>query len=85
MLNRLTSGWNFRRILYVAMGAIIMTQAIGDKQWFGVFFGAYFASMGLFAFGCAGGNCIPTGLNGQNQADFSPSTAVEAEEVRPRV
>ncbi|MGE3823060.1 MAG: hypothetical protein AB7G44_02460 [Bacteroidia bacterium] len=28
-----------------------------DKQWFGVFFGGYFASMGIFSFGCAAGNC----------------------------
>lgn len=29
-----------------------------EKQWLGLAFGAYFASMGLFAFGCAGGNCF---------------------------
>lgn len=82
MLNRLTTGWNFRRILYVAMGALIVSQAIADKQWFGVFFGAYFASMGLFAFGCAGGQCVPGSLNNQQRADFSPSTTkVEAEEL----
>jgi hypothetical protein len=28
-----------------------------SKQWFGVAFGGYFASMGLFAFGCGAGNC----------------------------
>ncbi|MBK7469089.1 MAG: hypothetical protein IPJ43_21185 [Saprospiraceae bacterium] len=27
-------------------------------QWVGALLGAYFASIGLFAFGCAAGNCL---------------------------
>jgi len=30
---------------------------LGLNETFGVFFGGYFASMGIFAFGCAAGNC----------------------------
>jgi hypothetical protein len=28
-----------------------------DKEWIGMSLGAYFFAMGLFGFGCAGGNC----------------------------
>lgn len=28
-----------------------------DKQWISAVFGGYFATMALFSFGCAGGNC----------------------------
>jgi hypothetical protein len=37
-----------------------------SQQWFGVVFGGYFASMGLFAFGCAAGNCATEPLQKSN-------------------
>jgi hypothetical protein len=37
-----------------------------SQQWFGVVFGGYFASMGLFAFGCAAGNCAAEPLQKSN-------------------
>lgn len=39
------------------MGIAVIIQSVMSKQWFGVLFGGYFASLGLFAFGCASGNC----------------------------
>ncbi|MEO6832871.1 MAG: hypothetical protein ABI378_10295 [Chitinophagaceae bacterium] len=57
MKQRLTTGWTVRRVLYLIMGIFLIAFAISEKQWFAIAFGAYFASMGLFAFGCAGGNC----------------------------
>lgn len=54
---RLTTNWSFLRLLYTAMGTFIMAQAIGNAEWVGIIFGGYFASMGLFGFGCASGNC----------------------------
>lgn len=57
MKQRILTGWTFTRGLYLAIGIIVVAQSITDNQWIGVIFGAYFASMGLFAFGCAGGNC----------------------------
>jgi hypothetical protein len=57
MKNRLLTGWNFRRIMYLALGVLMIVQSIILRQWWGMAFGGYFASMGLFAFGCAGGNC----------------------------
>ncbi|MBK5271849.1 MAG: hypothetical protein JJE22_12630, partial [Bacteroidia bacterium] len=40
---------------------VILIQSIMDRQWFGIILGIYFASMGLFAIGCAGGYCY--GIN----------------------
>ncbi len=52
------TGWNFRRGLYVVLGSLVMIQSVIAREWAGVGLGAYFASMGVFAFGCAGGNCF---------------------------
>lgn len=57
MRNSLLTGWTFTRVLYVAIGLLVMIQAVMQQQWLGILFGSYFASMGIFAFGCAAGNC----------------------------
>lgn len=58
MKERILTGWTFTRGLYLVMGVIIMIQSIMAKQTMGIVFGGYFASMGLFAFGCASGSCF---------------------------
>ncbi|MBX2931468.1 MAG: hypothetical protein KF781_05930 [Chitinophagaceae bacterium] len=58
MKQRLLTGWNFRRIMYAAIGIALIVQSIMIKEWFGILVGGYFAAMGIFAFGCAGGNCF---------------------------
>ena len=58
MMQRILTGWSFRRAMFLAFGAFIIVQSIIDKQWIGILAGSYFASMGLFAFGCAGGSCV---------------------------
>ena len=55
---RLLTGWTFTRVLYVALGTFVIIHSGANQQWFGVLFGAYFASMGLFSFGCASGACF---------------------------
>ncbi len=57
MKDRLLKGWTFIRVFYLAMGLIIATHSAMNMEWMGAILGAYFASMGLFAFGCAGGQC----------------------------
>lgn len=54
---RLTTGWTFQRAIFAIIGLIIIFQSIADKQLVFALFGLYFASMGLFAYGCAAGNC----------------------------
>lgn len=60
MKQRILTGWTFMRVLYTVMGVLIIIQSVLHQQWFGVLFGGYFASMGVFAFGCAAGNCFRT-------------------------
>jgi hypothetical protein len=58
MKQRILYGWNFQRVLFLAFGILIIAQAISERSWVGLLPGIYFAAMGLFAFGCAGGNCF---------------------------
>jgi len=57
MKERLLTGWNFQRILFLVFGALILFPAIKNFDWISLVFGGYFFSMGLFAFGCAAGKC----------------------------
>jgi hypothetical protein len=57
MKDRLLKGWTFIRVFYLAMGLIIATHSAMNMEWMGAVLGAYFASMGLFSFGCASGQC----------------------------
>lgn len=56
-MNRILKGWNFRRLLYLAGGIMIGTQAIMTHQYALVLFGLYFAGMAVFNVGCAAGYC----------------------------
>lgn len=58
MKERILTNWTFTRALYLIMGLFVMIQSVMGQQWFGVAFGSYIAAMGLFAFGCASGNCF---------------------------
>lgn len=58
MKQRILTGWTFSRVLYLAMGIIILIQSVMIRQWMGMVLGLYFAAMGIFAFGCAAGNCF---------------------------
>jgi len=58
MKERILTNWTFTRAFYLIMGILVIIQSFMVQQWFGIAFGGYFAAMGLFAFGCASGNCI---------------------------
>jgi len=48
------------------------------QEWIGTFIGIYFASMGLFAFGCAAGQChIPTPSIKDNNSDNIQYTEIK--------
>ncbi len=57
MKDRLLYGWTFQRGFYLLAGLIMGIVSIINGEWIGVVIGIYFASMGLFSFGCAGGHC----------------------------
>lgn len=58
MKERILTNWTLTRVLYLIIGSTVIIQSVMSQQWFGVVFGGYFAAMGLFAFGCASGNCF---------------------------
>ena len=78
MIKRILTGWTFTRWFYVLIGGMIIAQSIAGKQWFEAAIGAYFASMGIFAFGCASGGCF--GGHCSSQPEEKPGT--QNEEVK---
>lgn len=84
MIQRIVTGWNLSRILFLAMGCYVMASSVMDRQWLGVALGAYFASMGLFSFGCAAGNCYSSSCNTNKQTDVAKINDVEFEEVKQK-
>lgn len=58
MIDRILTSWTLTRFLYLGLGIAIVINSAMNQQWIGILFGAYFAAMGLFAFGCAAGNCF---------------------------
>lgn len=82
MKERLTTGWNATRVIYLLLGMIVAVQAYKEGQWPGMLFGVYFAAMGLFAFGCAGGTCFG-GVRYNKQSENAKSIKdIDFEEVK---
>jgi hypothetical protein len=75
MQDRILSGWTFQRAFYVLAGLGMVLISLMDHQWPGIFIGGYFASMGLFAFGCASGNCFSGACKKEISADDNPNSA----------
>ena len=57
MKKRILTGWTIKRAVYLIFGVLIVVQGFREKEWGWILAGGYFASMGLFSFGCASGNC----------------------------
>ncbi len=81
---RLFTGWNFSRFLYLGLGTAFIINSLYTQQWLGVVIGGYFASMGLFAFGCAGGNCFVPNKNNTLDSTAAEELSVEFEKVKPK-
>lgn len=83
MKERILNGWNLQRAIYVVLGGYMIVQSIMEKQWIGALLGGYFVSMGVFAFGCAAGNCLRKGSDyarGKKLQEELPHT--EFEEIK---
>lgn len=84
MKDRILRGWTIRRVLYLSIGIATIAMAFMYHDWMIGVVGAYFASMGIFAFGCASGNCFTGSCN----TNYSPerhirkSTDIQYEEVK---
>jgi hypothetical protein len=57
-MRQLFQNWNFRRLLFLALGLFILVEAAIDRQWTSMIPGAWFVLMALFSLGCASGNCV---------------------------
>ena len=82
MKERILTGWTLTRVLYLVMGSYIVLQSVLDQQWIGILLGGYFASMGLFAFGCAAGNCGVSYSKDRKNQGMGDFEEVVFEEVR---
>ena len=83
MKERILTGWTLTRVLYLVMGTYIVVQSVLEQQWIGILLGGYFASMGLFAFGCAAGNCrVGSYSDTQKNQDATHFEEVVFEEVK---
>ena len=80
MKQRLFSNWTFVRVFYLLMGTWVLVQSVLAGQWLGVALGTYFAAMGLFAFGCAAGNCSVG--SGKPKKIAQPEKEIDYEEIK---
>jgi hypothetical protein len=78
MMIRILTGWTIVRAMYLIIGGLIFIQSIMQKEWLGIVFGGYFASMGLFGFGCAAGNCYPVSRSNK----VPETTDLDFEEIK---
>ncbi|MEY3194970.1 MAG: hypothetical protein RIQ78_1067 [Bacteroidota bacterium] len=81
MKERILTGWTFQRAVYVLMGSFLIYQSALTQEWVGIVFGGYFAAMGVFAFGCAAGNCY----GGKCAVDPGKNAAMTLQEVKVEV
>ena len=83
---RILTGWTLQRFAFLGLGGFLLVTAVMEQQWMATLFGGYFAAMGLFGFGCAGGACGNAFMNDGNKPqaiDVDPKTIeIEFEEIK---
>jgi hypothetical protein len=82
MKERILNNWTVSRFFYFAIGLFITISSVISQEWLGLVFGLYFASMGLFAFGCAAGQCYSPQQNSKKSFTAKETESVEYEEIR---
>jgi hypothetical protein len=82
MKERILKNWTVVRFFYLSLGLFIAIASIVNQEWLGVFLGSYFTSMGLFAFGCAAGQCSGNIQKSNSTNPDKDSEFVEFEEVK---
>ena len=85
MKEKILTGWTFTRVAYAGLGITIAVNAIVNREWVGALLGGYFASMGIFAFGCAAGNCSGGSCNTEvTHQNKTTEQDVEYEEIKQK-
>jgi len=83
MKERLLHNWTITRVFYVLIGSYTAISAFIEKEWIFGILGLLFASMGLFALGCAGKNCFSKSCEISNQkSNPSIEKEIEYEEIK---
>jgi hypothetical protein len=82
MKERILNNWTINRFFYLIVGLFIAISSGMSNEWLGLVFGLYFASMGLFSFGCAAGNCYGAQQNSKRTFTSNETDSVEYEEIR---
>lgn len=83
MKERILSGWNFMRVLWLIMGLGISIQAITEKNFLMLLPGLYFVFASLANIGCFAGNCA-TGYTTKTDNRKEAITEIEFEEVQSK-
>jgi hypothetical protein len=82
MKQRIMSGWNFMRILWLMMGIGIIIQAATEKNFLMLLPGLYFVFASLANIGCFAGSCA-TGYSSKSTKKEA-ITEIEYEEVQSK-
>jgi hypothetical protein len=83
MKERLLSGWNFMRVLWLIMGIGIVIQAITEKNFLMLLPGLYFVFAAIANIGCFSGSCA-TGYTTSSSNKKESVTEIEFEEVQSK-
>jgi hypothetical protein len=83
MKERLLSGWNFMRVVWLMMGIGIAIQAITEKNFLMLLPGLYFVFAAIANIGCFAGSC-GTGYNSRDNNKKEAVTEIEFEEVQSK-
>lgn len=83
MKQRILSGWNFMRILWLMMGIGIVIQAITEKNFLMLLPGLYFVFASLANIGCFAGSCA-TGYKNNTGTKKEAITEIGYEEVQSK-
>jgi hypothetical protein len=86
MKERILTGWTLQRLVFLGLGLYLLISALLAQQWLGTILGGYFASMGLFGFGCAAGACgAPRSRNQVQSEPVNPEQLdIQFEEIKAK-
>jgi len=82
MKERILTGWNYMRVLYLILGIVVIVQSIMQREWLGILLGLYLTSMGVFAFGCASGNCYGGTCDTTSQKSINRTKEITDNDVK---
>jgi hypothetical protein len=83
MKEKILSGWNFMRILWLLMGIGIVIQASTEKNFLMMLPGLYFVFASIANIGCFAGSCA-TGFSPNKENKNEAITEIGYEEVHSK-